>query len=110
MPHRRFILPIGLLVWGIAAFGAAAAETVTVGIQDYKYAPATLTVKVGTTVKWVNHERRTTHSILFTGPGGFESERIFPGESWERRFDQPGTYAYTCGPHPEMKGRVEVTP
>ena len=68
-----------------------------------------LKVKVGTAVKWTNDEKRTSHSIFFTGPGGFESERIFPGESWQRIFDKPGTYVYTCGPHPEMKGRIEVT-
>jgi len=34
---------------------------------------------------------------------------MFPGESWQRTFDNAGTYPYTCGPHPEMKGRVEVT-
>ncbi len=86
------------------------AETVQVGILDYKYQPAQLQIKAGTTVKWVNNEKRVSHSILFRGPGGFESERIFPGESWERRFDQPGSYPYTCGPHPEMAGLIEVAP
>ncbi len=100
----------GAFLWSATCAGAAAAEAVEVLIQDYKYAPAALTVKVGTTVKWVNNEKRTTHSILFTGPGGFESERIFPGESWQRTFDKPGAYAYTCGPHPEMKGKIDVTP
>lgn len=87
----------------------ASAQTVEVGIREYKYDPAELKVKAGTTVKWINNEKRTSHSILFTGPGGFESERIFPGESWQRVFDKPGSYPYTCGPHPEMKGRIEVT-
>ena len=100
----------GVFLWSAACSGAAAAQTVEVLIQDYKYAPAALTVKVGTTVKWVNNEKRTTHSILFTGPDGFESERIFPGESWQRTFDKPGAYTYTCGPHPEMKGKIDVTP
>ena len=88
----------------------AAGPTVDVIIVDYQYRPARLAVKAGTTVRWINQEKRTTHSVLFTGPGGFESERFFPGDSWERRFDQPGLYPYTCGPHPEMKGLVEVTP
>ncbi|MFO1327296.1 MAG: plastocyanin/azurin family copper-binding protein [Rubrivivax sp.] len=88
----------------------AAGPTVDVIIVDYQFRPARLEVKAGTTVRWVNQEKRTTHSVLFTGPGGFESERFFPGDSWERRFDQPGLYPYTCGPHPEMKGLVEVTP
>lgn len=89
--------------------GQALAQTVEVGIRDYKYEPAELKVKVGTTVKWTNNEKRVSHSVLFTGPGGFESERFFPGDSWQRTFDKPGVYPYTCGPHPEMKGAIEVT-
>ena len=85
------------------------ADTMEVSIAEYRYEPAELTIKVGTTVKWTNNEKRVSHSILFTGPGGFESERFFPGESWERTFDKPGSYPYSCGPHPEMHGKIEVT-
>ena len=99
----------GLALWPLA-LAAATAETVEVQIKDYKYTPAQLTIKIGTTVKWINREKRTTHSILFTGPGGFESERMFPDESWQRTFDTPGSYPYSCGPHPEMKGLVDVAP
>lgn len=91
------------------AHGTPAAETVEILIQDYKFTPALMTVKAGTTVKWINREKRSTHSVLFSGPGGFESERLFPGESWQRRFDTPGSYPYGCGPHPEMKGAIVVT-
>lgn len=84
------------------------AQTVEVSIKDYKFVPAELKIKASTTVKWINDEKRTTHSVLFTGPGGFESERFFPGESWQRTFDKPGVYPYSCGPHPEMKGMIEV--
>ncbi|MBE0591536.1 MAG: cupredoxin domain-containing protein [Gemmatimonadales bacterium] len=87
--------------------GAWAAE---VRIENYAFAPAEITVKAGETVRWINAEKRVSHSILFTGPGGFESERLFPDESWERRFDEPGRYPYVCGPHPEMKGLVTVSP
>lgn len=86
----------------------AGADTVEVGIAEYRYDPPVLTITVGTTVRWVNHEQRTSHSILFTGDGGFESDRFFPGESWERTFDTPGRYPYSCGPHPEMHGVIEV--
>ena len=89
---------------------ARAAETVEVVIQDYKFIPPQLTIKAGTTVKWTNAEKRTTHSVLFGGAGGFESERVFPGESWQRTFDTPGSYPYGCGPHPEMKGQIDVVP
>jgi plastocyanin len=93
----------------LATAGAAlAGATVEVSISDYKFQPADLTVSPGTTVRWVNAERRASHSVLFLGAQGFESERMFPGESWSRRFDEPGEYPYGCGPHPEMKGVVRV--
>jgi plastocyanin len=102
--QRSFALPalLGLLAAPVFA------DTVEVSIADYKYEPAELKIKVGTTVRWTNNEKRVSHSILFTGAGGFESDRFFPGESWERIFDEPGFYPYSCGPHPEMKGLIEV--
>jgi plastocyanin len=118
--RRRRVLPMLLLpglAWAGAARGsgatpaaAAAGVVVEVDMRDYQYRPPTLQIKVGTTVRWTNGERRTTHSIRFLGPEGLESERLFPGESWQRRFDKPGTFAYVCGPHPEMKGEIEVLP
>lgn len=105
--NRRLISLVGGL-GGILGAVAVYAQAVEVGIKDYHYHPHELRVKAGTTVKWTNQEKRTSHSILFLGKEGFESERIFPGESWERRFEQPGRYEYSCGPHPEMKGLVEV--
>ncbi len=79
-------------------------------IRDYKFVPETVTVKPGATVTWINDEKRASHSILFKEAGVAESERLFQGDRWERRFDRSGTYPYTCGPHPEMKGTVVVTP
>ena len=84
-------------------------QVVEIAIRDYTFQPAELKIHVGTTVRWTNQEKRVSHSVLFTGSGGFESDRIFPGESWERRFDEPGVYPFTCGPHPEMHGSIQVT-
>ncbi|HET9699883.1 MAG TPA: cupredoxin domain-containing protein [Burkholderiales bacterium] len=89
---------------------AAFAEVAEVKIENYKFQPEKVTVKVGTTVKWTNNEKRASHSIWFKAERIPESERMFSGDSWERSFDKPGTYPYTCGPHPEMQGVVEVTP
>jgi plastocyanin len=100
-----------LLAVGAGVLPAAAAEPaamVVVEIRDYQYLPGTLTVKAGSTVRWVNREKRTSHSVRFLGPAGLESERMLPDEHWERRFDQPGRYPYESGPHPEMKGLVVV--
>ncbi|HEX9183815.1 MAG TPA: plastocyanin/azurin family copper-binding protein [Burkholderiales bacterium] len=101
----RAALAALLVLAGISA--AAAAE---VRIKEYKFVPGKITVKAGETVKWTNDEKRASHSIWFKDEGLPESERMLNGDSWERKFDKPGTYPYTCGPHPEMKGVVEVLP
>jgi plastocyanin len=90
--------------------GISAALAAEVRIKDYKFVPEKVTVKAGETVKWTNDEKRASHSIWFKAEGLPESERMLNGDSWERKFDKPGTYPYTCGPHSEMKGVVEVTP
>jgi plastocyanin len=98
------------LVCALAAPLALAANgKVEVKAADSKFTPDRVEVKVGTTVRWVNADKRTSHSVIWLGPGGFESERFFPGESYERKFEKPGTYSYSCGPHPEMKGVIVVT-
>lgn len=109
-PLIATVLGLGL-AWSVLPPAAACAEEVVeVKIVEYKFVPETLTVKPGTTVKWVNQEKRTSHSIIFEKEGLPESERLFPGESWQRTFEQPGTYPYTCGPHPEMRAVIEVAP
>lgn len=91
------------------SFGALAEQLVDVRIEGYQYQPAEVTIRVGDSVRWTNHEKRTSHSVLFPRDGGLESERLFPQESWQRRFEKPGRYDYHCGPHPEMKGVVVVS-
>lgn len=90
-----------------AAFAQQTAEVV---IQNYRFEPALVRIRVGDTVRWTNQEKRTSHSVLFAQEQGGESERLFPQESWQRQFKTPGRYSYSCGPHPEMKGEVEVMP
>lgn len=92
----------------LVSFSVLAADTVEVLIVDYRFTPPEIHIKAGDSVRWTNQEKRTSHSVLFPEEGGRESERLFPGESWARRFEQPGRYPYTCGPHPEMKGVILV--
>ena len=101
--HRRAPLLLALF-----SFIAQADQLVDVRIEGYQYQPAEVTIRAGDSVRWTNHEKRTSHSVLFPRDGGLESERMFPQESWQRRFEKPGRYDYHCGPHPEMKGVVVV--
>lgn len=103
----RALLAAAVLAFCGIAPPAAAQAVVEVKIDKNTFVPERVVVKPGTTVRWINAERRTTHSVLFPEEK-LESERLLPGESWERRFERPGLYPYTCGPHPEMKGVVVV--
>lgn len=82
-------------------------------MYKYTFCPAQITVPVGTTVRWVNVDKRTSHSVLVKGSGEPESDRAFPEEIIEFTFLTPGDQDYLCGPHWEtqnMIGMVTVTP
>jgi plastocyanin len=108
MPPRRRDVLRALAGAALPLAARAQPQPAQVEIRDNRFQPEALAVPAGTTVRWTNHEKRTSHSVLFLGPEGFESERLLPGDSWQRTFDKPGVYPYTCGPHPEMKGRIDV--
>jgi len=92
----------------LVSFYGFAQQTAEVTIRDYRFSPPEVRIKVGDTVKWINREKRTSHSVLFPAENGLESERMFPGEHWQRSFTQSGSYSYRCGPHEEMKGLIVV--
>ncbi|WP_235477727.1 cupredoxin domain-containing protein [Aliiroseovarius crassostreae] len=87
-------------------------EGVTV-VKMYKYSfcPVDLTVPLGTTVRWVNVDKRTSHSVIVKGSGEPESDRAFPEEFLEFTFLTDGPQEILCGPHWEtrdMIGRITV--
>jgi plastocyanin len=109
MTFKGQVSAVAALVLSVATvLPVSAQQTVEVVIQNYRFEPAAVRIRAGGTVRWINREKRTSHSVLFSSDQGGESERFFPDETWQRRFDVPGNYPYSCGPHPEMKGVVEV--
>ncbi len=87
---------------------ASAGEIVEVSVEKMQFIPQIIKIKRGDTVKWVNNGKRGDHNISFENENLIESERFFPGESWQHTFEKPGSYPYICGIHPEMTGVVEV--
>ena len=87
---------------------AQAQSIVDVRIENYRFNPPEISIRVGDTVRWSNHEKRTSHSVILPINGVPESERMFPDESWSYRFERAGRYEYHCGPHPEMTGVIRV--
>ena len=69
---------------------AAGAEPAEVVVEKMQFVPQVLRIKPGTTVTWVNREKRSNHSILFEQEN-LESDRFFSCEIYQRPFRQPGT-------------------
>lgn len=96
----------------VEMFGAPSAEAegvVVVKMYKYNFCPAAITVPVGTTVRWANVDKRTSHSVKV--PDEPESDRAFPEEVIEFTFLTEGDQDYLCGPHWEtqkMIGMVTV--
>ncbi|MCB2099289.1 MAG: cupredoxin domain-containing protein [Rhodobacterales bacterium] len=91
----------------------APANTETVLMYKYTFCPQTLTVKAGTTVRFLNVDKRTSHSVWFKEAGQAESDRLFPEEMYSLTLQDAGTYPYLCGPHWKqegMTGTLTVTP
>jgi plastocyanin len=75
-------------------------------IRGHKYSPATVTVPVGTTIAWVNHDDEV-HTV-FSTTQAFTSPAIETDETYSSTFSKPGTYTYFCTLHPLMTGTVIV--
>ncbi len=79
----------------------------TVEIRNFKYGPASLKIKVGQTIKFVNGDEEA-HTVT-AKDGSFNSKALDTNEAWMYTFTKAGTFPYFCAIHPFMKGTVTVT-
>lgn len=80
--------------------------TASVGMKGFAFAPATITIKVGESVEWINDD--TVNHTVTADDGSFDSGNEAPGNSYTHKFDKAGTYTYFCKWHPNMKGTIIV--
>jgi plastocyanin len=78
-----------------------------VKIDNFTYAPVTLTVAAGTTVKWVNRDD-IPHTVVSEDKSTFKSKVLDTDDSFSYTFSKPGTYTYFCSIHPKMTAKVVV--
>jgi plastocyanin len=98
-----------LLVAGsarVAANDQPSAATAEVKIDNFSFGPQTLTVPVGATVTWTNHDD-IPHTVVSTD-GVFKSKVRDTDEKFSYTFTKAGTYSYFCSVHPKMTGQVVV--
>jgi plastocyanin len=75
-------------------------------IENFSFKPATLTVKAGTKVTWVNRDD-VPHTATDSDKR-FNSGALDTDDRFSFTFEKPGTYDYFCALHPKMTGRVVV--
>ncbi len=79
----------------------------TIEIKDFSFQPDSITVPVGTTIRWINGDQ-VSHTVT-SNDGKFDSSAIEKDGQFNFTFSEPGTYSYYCKIHPSMKGVVTVT-
>lgn len=91
-----------------AAPAAAPAAAKTVEMMGYKFSPASLSVAVGDTVTWTNHDTAPHNVVITDGPEKFTSPTLQKGQTFSHTFTKAGDYSYYCSIHPDMKASVKV--
>jgi plastocyanin len=84
----------------------AASAATDVKIDNFTYGPAELTVPVGTTVKWTNHDDMP-HTVT-SEDKSFASKALDTDDTFTFTFTKPGTYTYFCTIHPKMTAKIVV--
>ena len=79
-------------------------------MHDVTFRPRNVKVEPGTTVRWTNGDAEILHTVTkVSGPGeDFDSGNVFPGKTYERRFEEPGRFDYVCTLHDGQYGSVTV--
>ena len=77
-----------------------------VTIEAVRFDPQELTVKVGDTIVWMNHDP-FPHTATAVGRQ-FDSREIAAGRSWKYTARRKGVFAYACRLHPTMLGTLRV--
>ena len=84
----------------------APASEVQVKIDNFTFAPATITVPAGTSIRWVNRDEMI-HNVV-SSDKSFKSKVLDTNEEFTYTFSKAGTYTYFCSIHPRMTGKVVV--
>jgi plastocyanin len=101
---------LGPVIGAMVAFGSVAAQDTkdpnVVTIDNFSFGPGELTVAVGTTVKFVNHDD-IPHNVV-NKDKVFRSKPLDTDDSYSYTFASAGTFDYFCGLHPKMVGKIIV--
>jgi plastocyanin len=83
----------------------------TVLVKGFRFQPAAITIRAGSSVEWTQTDN-TTHTITSGTPGSpdgtFDHRDFGQDEKFMHAFEEVGTHPYFCNIHNSMKGTVTV--
>ena len=85
----------------------AKATKTEVVIDNFNFSPPTITVPVGATVTWTNHDN-VAHTVTSADNQFKKSPVLKAGERFSNTFATAGTYSYFCSIHHRMTGKIIV--
>jgi plastocyanin len=105
MLSGRYLFVFVVMIWGMNAVPANAA-TIQVTIDKLVFSPVEVKAKVGDTITWII---RTSSHIRRLCAAGFDV-MIEANKSASWVLKKAGIVEYYCRFHPNMKGRITITP
>lgn len=96
---------VALAACGGGEDASKATARATVDIADFKFKPATVTVRSGGSVRFTNGDRAEHTATL---SGGFDTGTLRKGQSKAVVLSKPGSFVYRCDFHPFMTAEVVV--
>ena len=92
---------------GSSSQAASGASSTAVKISNFKFSPASDTVKQGARVT-VTNEDSTAHTATADDGHSFDTGNLAQGASKTISVSKPGSYPYHCAIHPFMHGTLVV--
>jgi plastocyanin len=104
---RALLIATAVCALAGAGFAASALTALkTVNIRSTGFAPKTVTIAGGDTVRWKNVDT-VPHQVV-ANSGAFASPIIRPTRTYSKVLNTPGIYPYHDGLYPARKGTVKV--
>ena len=109
--YRTPLVVIWVMAVSLAFLGLmrtrGSAGNAQVSIDNFSFSPKELTVAVGTTVTWTNHDD-VPHVVASADDQFKKSGALDTDESFSHTFTAAGNYLYFCSIHPHMTGKIIV--
>lgn len=103
--HPKPLAPLALAALALLCPSSALAATRTVTVGNDVFAPKSVTVARGDTVRWVWRSRGRRHNVASPAFGDSGNHRH---GTFAVRFTRAGSYRYFCYLHDGMSGTVVV--